>query len=160
MKYTIKNCVNNHDCHKCLESSFASHEKARFWSKKNGDTNPRQVFKSSISVHIPFPLHYLMSVMGDGVPIVLIRYYVMKRIVDHVLRNLLLHTRKPSFGVRKTEIGRIICSLSLISKNWVENVNMIIDKNDYPMEECQQTHGNWCSGACGCFYGIPRLQDY
>jgi len=35
------------ECIHCLNRSFASHEKAKFWSKKNGDVNPRNVFKRS-----------------------------------------------------------------------------------------------------------------
>jgi hypothetical protein len=35
------------DCPSCLENSFALHEKSKYWSDKNGDVKPRQVFKSS-----------------------------------------------------------------------------------------------------------------
>jgi len=41
----IKLCKNN-ECNSCYEKSFASHEKAKYWSKKN-DENPRDVFKNS-----------------------------------------------------------------------------------------------------------------
>ena len=34
------------DCNQCFDKSFASTDKARFWSNKN-EVNPRQVFKSS-----------------------------------------------------------------------------------------------------------------
>jgi len=34
-------------CQSCYDKSFASHEKAQFWSEKNGDVSPRQVFKST-----------------------------------------------------------------------------------------------------------------
>ena len=37
----------NEECQTCFEKSFASHEKSEFWSEKNGDVKPRQVFKSS-----------------------------------------------------------------------------------------------------------------
>jgi very-short-patch-repair endonuclease len=37
----------NQECTHCLTRSFASHEKVKFWSKKNEDVNPRNVFKSS-----------------------------------------------------------------------------------------------------------------
>jgi len=37
---------NNENCKECLEKSFYSHEKSKFWSDKN-ILNPRQVFKSS-----------------------------------------------------------------------------------------------------------------
>jgi len=37
----------NDDCIYCLEKSFASHEKAKFWSNKN-ETTPRQMFKNSL----------------------------------------------------------------------------------------------------------------
>jgi very-short-patch-repair endonuclease len=40
-----KLCINI-DCKICFEKSFASHEKAKFWSNINID-NPRQIFKSS-----------------------------------------------------------------------------------------------------------------
>jgi very-short-patch-repair endonuclease len=33
------------ECEVCFNNSFASHEKAKFWSKKNGDVKPRDVFK-------------------------------------------------------------------------------------------------------------------
>ena len=37
----------NKECQTCFEKSFASHDKSKCWSDKNGDINPRQVFKSS-----------------------------------------------------------------------------------------------------------------
>jgi hypothetical protein len=37
---------NNKECNKCYEKSFASHEKVKYWSKKNNE-NPRDVFKFS-----------------------------------------------------------------------------------------------------------------
>jgi very-short-patch-repair endonuclease len=37
----------NKDCQTCFEKSFASHEKSNYWSDKNGDVKPRQVFKYS-----------------------------------------------------------------------------------------------------------------
>ena len=45
-------CVNQklcekEDCKTCFENSFASHEKSKYWSEKNGDVKPRQVFKRS-----------------------------------------------------------------------------------------------------------------
>lgn len=43
-----KKLCDNDECQHCYDKSFASHEKAQFWSKKNGDNNiPRQVFKGS-----------------------------------------------------------------------------------------------------------------
>jgi very-short-patch-repair endonuclease len=41
-----KSCNNNH-CKLCFEKSFASHEKSKYWSSKNSDIKPRDVFKSS-----------------------------------------------------------------------------------------------------------------
>ena len=39
---------DNDDCQMCYDNSFASHEKAKYWSyTKNGDLTPRQVFKGS-----------------------------------------------------------------------------------------------------------------
>ena len=35
------------DCQTCFDKSFASHEKSKFWSSKNGDVKPRHVFKGS-----------------------------------------------------------------------------------------------------------------
>ena len=43
--HAIKLC-NNDNCKDCFEKSFASHEKSKYWSKKN-EINPRKVFKSS-----------------------------------------------------------------------------------------------------------------
>ena len=40
-----KICLND-NCNQCFEKSFASHEKAKYWSNKN-ELTPRQVFKSS-----------------------------------------------------------------------------------------------------------------
>lgn len=45
-------CVNqklckDDACISCFNKSFASHEKAKYWSEKNGDVNPRNVFKSA-----------------------------------------------------------------------------------------------------------------
>jgi hypothetical protein len=39
-------CENEH-CQSCMKKSFASHEKSKYWSDKNGIVKPRQVFKSS-----------------------------------------------------------------------------------------------------------------
>ena len=33
------------ECNLCFQKSFASHEKVKYWSKKNGDINPRYVSK-------------------------------------------------------------------------------------------------------------------
>ena len=38
---------DNIDCKTCYKKSFASHEKNIFWSSKNGNIKPRDVFKSS-----------------------------------------------------------------------------------------------------------------
>jgi very-short-patch-repair endonuclease len=37
---------NDTECKTCFEKSFASHEKSKYWSKKN-DKKPREVFKST-----------------------------------------------------------------------------------------------------------------
>jgi very-short-patch-repair endonuclease len=42
-----KKLCDNEDCKSCHEKSFASHEKSKYWSDKNGDIKPRKVFKSS-----------------------------------------------------------------------------------------------------------------
>ena len=42
-----KKLCNNEDCKSCFNKSFASHEKSKYWSDKNGDIKPRHVFKSS-----------------------------------------------------------------------------------------------------------------
>lgn len=47
----IKKLCDNKDCKHCFEHSFASHEKAKFWSKKNKET-PRQIKKSSDKKYI------------------------------------------------------------------------------------------------------------
>ena len=41
-----KLCADS-NCNRCFNNSFASHEKAKYWSGKNEDNTPRQVFKSS-----------------------------------------------------------------------------------------------------------------
>ena len=38
---------DNHECQSCFEKSFACHEKSIYWSHKNGDILPRNIFKSS-----------------------------------------------------------------------------------------------------------------
>ena len=35
------------DCTACYNKTFASHEKAKYWSEQNGDIKPKDVFKSS-----------------------------------------------------------------------------------------------------------------
>jgi very-short-patch-repair endonuclease len=45
--YPPKKLCDDVDCNTCFEKSFASHKKSQFWSSKNGDITPRQVFKSS-----------------------------------------------------------------------------------------------------------------
>ena len=42
-----RNLCNNNDCKLCFEKTFASHEKSEYWSEKNGDVKPINVFKSS-----------------------------------------------------------------------------------------------------------------
>jgi very-short-patch-repair endonuclease len=42
-----KKLCNKDDCKKCFEKSFASHEKSKYWSIKNGDIKPRYVNKGS-----------------------------------------------------------------------------------------------------------------
>jgi very-short-patch-repair endonuclease len=42
-----KQLCENEDCKTCFEKSFESHKRSQYWSKKNGDVKPRQVFKSS-----------------------------------------------------------------------------------------------------------------
>lgn len=37
---------NDDSCERCFNKSFASHEKSIHWSDKNGDKNPRDVFKA------------------------------------------------------------------------------------------------------------------
>lgn len=41
-----KKICDNNNCNECFEKSFASHEKSKYWSKKN-DKNPRTIFKST-----------------------------------------------------------------------------------------------------------------
>ena len=38
---------NDNNCIICYEKSFASQEKSKYWSNKNGDIKPREIFKSS-----------------------------------------------------------------------------------------------------------------
>ena len=42
-----KRLCDNVDCQTCFEKSFSSHEKSKYWSVKNGDVKPIQVFKGS-----------------------------------------------------------------------------------------------------------------
>ena len=42
-----KRLCENEECQTCFEKSFASHEKSQYWSDKNGDVKPIQIFKSS-----------------------------------------------------------------------------------------------------------------
>ena len=42
-----KRLCANEECQTCFEKSFASHDKSKYWSAKNGDVKPRQVFKFS-----------------------------------------------------------------------------------------------------------------
>jgi len=42
-----KQLCNKLNCQSCYKKSFASHEKSKYWSDKNGDVKPIQVFKSS-----------------------------------------------------------------------------------------------------------------
>ena len=42
-----KRLCDDEECKTCFENSFASHDKSKYWSEKNGDVKPRQVFKSS-----------------------------------------------------------------------------------------------------------------
>jgi len=45
--YCANKTLCNEDCNHCFEKSFASHEKAKYWSDKNGDVKPNDVFKGS-----------------------------------------------------------------------------------------------------------------
>ena len=42
-----KRLCDDEKCQTCFEKSFASNEKSKYWSAKNGDVKPRQVFKHS-----------------------------------------------------------------------------------------------------------------
>jgi len=42
-----KQLCEKEECETCFEKSFASHEKSKYWSDKNGDIKPRHVFKSA-----------------------------------------------------------------------------------------------------------------
>ena len=42
-----KKLCSDNECNHCSNNSFATHEKAKYWSVKNGNITPRQVFKSS-----------------------------------------------------------------------------------------------------------------
>ena len=45
-----KQMCDNENCQFCFEKSFASHEKSQYWNKeKNGDINPREIFKCAIN---------------------------------------------------------------------------------------------------------------
>ena len=44
-----KHLCNDENCETCFNKSFASHPKKDFWSKNNGEIQPRYVFKSSNS---------------------------------------------------------------------------------------------------------------
>ena len=46
-----KKLCNNADCQKCFNNSFASHDKAKYWSDKNS-INPRYVFKKTFQNYI------------------------------------------------------------------------------------------------------------
>jgi len=46
-----KKLCNNNNCNKCFEKSFASHEKAQYWSIEN-KLKPRDVFKNSNAKYI------------------------------------------------------------------------------------------------------------
>ena len=46
-----KKLCETEDCKQCLEKSFASHEKAKFWSNKN-ELIPRNIFKSASNKYI------------------------------------------------------------------------------------------------------------
>ena len=66
-----KLCEKN-DCKKCFEKSFASHEKSIFWSSKNGNIKPRDVFKNTRDNYI-FDCKFghefecaLYSISGNG----------------------------------------------------------------------------------------------
>lgn len=48
---TSKRLCNNSDCEKCFERSFASHERSKYWSKKN-ELSARDVFKNSNKKYI------------------------------------------------------------------------------------------------------------
>ena len=37
----------NEKCQTCFENSFASHDKSKYWSDKNCNLKPRQVFKKT-----------------------------------------------------------------------------------------------------------------
>ena len=43
---------DNTECQKCYEKSFASHETAIHWSKKNNNINPRNIFKHTLDAYL------------------------------------------------------------------------------------------------------------
>ena len=42
-----KRLCDDEKCQTCFEKSFASHDKSKYWSEKNSDVKPRQVFKKT-----------------------------------------------------------------------------------------------------------------
>lgn len=44
---THQSLCKNQECNDCLEKSFKSHPRSQFWSMKNGDVTPRDMFKST-----------------------------------------------------------------------------------------------------------------
>jgi len=59
-----KKMCNDEKCKKCYNKSFASHEKANYWSDKNNEVTPRNVFKSSDNKYL-FDCHNCKHTFGS-----------------------------------------------------------------------------------------------
>lgn len=109
-----KLCENN-ECIICYNKSFASNDKAKYWSNKN-ELIPRQVFKVSakniylivINVIMNLLIIHHIYLMEDGVHIVAFHKnnYVEIKIVRIVIINLLLHMKKQNIGQIKMNLNQ------------------------------------------------------
>ena len=112
-----KLCDNN--CTHCFTNSFASHKKSQYWSSKNGDTKPRDVFKSTHKKYwfdCNICGHLFESILSD----------ITKNgswcgycgnIKLCVLINHLLRTKNHNIGVVKMVIQPHAMSLNQLLKN-------------------------------------------
>lgn len=136
--YTTQKLCDNEDCKHCFNNSFASNPKSKYWSDKNIDEegkfiSPRSVIKGSTNikriliVYVVIHMNQLQEVKNI-VHIVLNHQenYVIKKIVNNVLKRVLHQIQNQSIGVVKIRINLEMYFTDLLLKEYLI-VNQIMN---------------------------------
>jgi very-short-patch-repair endonuclease len=147
-----KKLCDDVDCNVCLEKSFASHEKSQFWSSKNGNISPSQVYKSShnkywfdcIVCKHSFNTHLNnVTNLDRWCP-----YCVNQKLCDDVDCNICFeksfasHEKSQYWSSKNGNISPRQLFKSSGNKYWFD---CIVCKHSFDTQLYSVTAGNWCS---------------